>query len=244
MHLFISYRHIREDRPVIEEIVEVLRHAKYIVHIDTEIKAGDIWKDRLLEWIKQCEIFVFLITPEAIESEMCKWEYSKAIELGKKMFPILLRETSIPASFEGLREIHWYDLSEGLTATKAIRLVNDLKDVPSQISREKAPVVSAVPPISDELEMENGLDFSGTTLGEDDSSIDEMIAWFFENYEDPVHGVPYESAEGGYQYYNGGPYDARVVLEEQFPDALDEHLDAAASKIETQGWEWVEKGSY
>ena len=36
-----------------------------------------------------------------------------------------------------------------------------------------------------------------------------MIEWFNQNFEDPAERTPYESAEGGYQWIWGGPYDAR-----------------------------------
>jgi hypothetical protein len=39
-----------------------------------------------------------------------------------------------------------------------------------------------------------------------------LRAWFFERYEDPNESCPYISAEGGYQYIYGGPYDAHDVF--------------------------------
>ena len=74
--------------------------------------------------------------------------------------------------------------------------------------------------------------------------VEEMIEWFYENYEDPANGVPYESAEGGYQYVFGGPYDAREELEAQFPDAETNEIDEALEKIEAEGTEWVKTGQY
>ena len=47
-------------------------------------------------------------------------------------------------------------------------------------------------------------------------SAEEMAQWFLENYSDPVHSLPYCSADGGYQYFAGGPYDAEDVLRGQF----------------------------
>ena len=62
------------------------------------------------------------------------------------------------------------------------------------------------------------------------SEIDQleiMRAWFYENYEDPVHRSPYETAEGGYQYIWGGPYYAQEelgVFYEHVPEAVIESL--------------------
>lgn len=62
-----------------------------------------------------------------------------------------------------------------------------------------------------------------------------MAEWFGENFEDPAEKTPYESAEGGYQYIWGGPFDARDVLGNTFPDATDEEIDLAVEGIEKDG---------
>jgi hypothetical protein len=57
--------------------------------------------------------------------------------------------------------------------------------------------------------------------------------WFFQNYEDPVHNTPYESAEGGYIYIWGGPHDAHDVLHSEFSDVIPEDvIEAAADELE------------
>ena len=43
--------------------------------------------------------------------------------------------------------------------------------------------------------------------------LEMMIEWFHQNYEDPAESTPYESAEGGYIWIWGGPYDARDELQ-------------------------------
>lgn len=75
-------------------------------------------------------------------------------------------------------------------------------------------------------------------------SVEEMIEWFYENYEDPANGVPYESREGGYQYYAGGPYDPMEELQDQFPDVPFERVERAAAEIYRDGFEWIKKGQY
>jgi hypothetical protein len=74
--------------------------------------------------------------------------------------------------------------------------------------------------------------------------VEDMTTWFFENYEDPANHVPHESAEGGYQYYAGGPYDADWVLQEQFPHATDAMREAAVEEIQRDSFEWVRIGDY
>jgi hypothetical protein len=75
---------------------------------------------------------------------------------------------------------------------------------------------------------------------DDDEKVERMVKWFFKNYEDAAERTPFESAEGGYQFIWGGPYDAREVLEEMFGSNTDEKLiEQAANEIDNQGSDWV-----
>jgi hypothetical protein len=67
-----------------------------------------------------------------------------------------------------------------------------------------------------------------------------MEVWFRDNYEDPAERTPYESAEGGYIWIWGGPYNAHDVLQNEFggsiPDALIERL---ADELSGECPEWA-----
>ncbi|MBX9823383.1 MAG: hypothetical protein K2Y27_00155 [Xanthobacteraceae bacterium] len=66
-----------------------------------------------------------------------------------------------------------------------------------------------------------------------------MLEWFRENFEDPVENTPYESAEGGYQYIWGGPYEAREEIENYFSEASEELIDEVVDELESDGVEWA-----
>lgn len=67
-----------------------------------------------------------------------------------------------------------------------------------------------------------------------------LAAWFHYYYWDPANDLPYETAEGGYQWIYGGPYHASEVLEEEFADFIDAQLiQLAVYDIERNGQiEW------
>ena len=68
---------------------------------------------------------------------------------------------------------------------------------------------------------------------------DKMHTWFLARYEDPVERCPYESAEGGYQFIHGGPYDAREVLEQEFGVVYDDDLIAQVAEfVSADTYEW------
>lgn len=62
-----------------------------------------------------------------------------------------------------------------------------------------------------------------------------MVNWFFENFEDPAYRTPYESAEGGYIWIWGGPYNAADQIGSNFPDEGQELIDAAVERVEQDG---------
>jgi hypothetical protein len=57
----------------------------------------------------------------------------------------------------------------------------------------------------------------GETCGAPPAMVDQLtkllVLWFLTQYENPVESCPYLSAEGGYQWIWGGPYDAQEELE-------------------------------
>ncbi|MDR6755405.1 hypothetical protein J2Y48_000690 [Mycoplana sp. BE70] len=69
----------------------------------------------------------------------------------------------------------------------------------------------------------------------------EMREWFHANYEDPANSLPYSSADGGYQWVNGGPYSPLEALQEEFDSAFSfESIEAIAQTIvdEDGTYEW------
>jgi hypothetical protein len=68
--------------------------------------------------------------------------------------------------------------------------------------------------------------------------------WFRQNFEDPAERTPYETAEGGYIWIWGGPYDAREELEAEFSGVVpDDVIDEIVDKLEDEGYEWAPRSS-
>lgn len=69
--------------------------------------------------------------------------------------------------------------------------------------------------------------------------IEGIKAWFYENFEDPVHNTPYESREGGYQYIWGGPYETRDILGDYFEDLPSVVVEELVRELEETTSEWT-----
>jgi hypothetical protein len=68
-----------------------------------------------------------------------------------------------------------------------------------------------------------------------------MVQWFHQNFEDPAQRTSYVTAEGGYLWNHGGPYDAREQLFDMFGDIVSEKLiEEVAEEVEAEGLsEWA-----
>lgn len=75
---------------------------------------------------------------------------------------------------------------------------------------------------------------------DEESQLELMKSWFDRNFEDPVHRLPYISAEGGYQYIWGGPFDASEVLYDRFDNlAAEDTIEKLVQELESDGiTEW------
>ena len=69
-----------------------------------------------------------------------------------------------------------------------------------------------------------------------------MLRWFGQNFEDPAQHTSYISAEGGYLWNHGGPYDAKDELFGMFGDIVPEALiDEVATEVQDENgiYEWA-----
>ena len=110
MKLFISYA--RVDRPFCEQIVHTLETA-HTVWCDRRLHAGKKWWDQIRNRLDWCDRFVYLLSPESIESEYCQKEYAIARDSGKLIFPVKIQSNApVPAE---LLETQMVNFSDGLT---------------------------------------------------------------------------------------------------------------------------------
>jgi hypothetical protein len=73
-----------------------------------------------------------------------------------------------------------------------------------------------------------------------DTQTEVMRTWFFEHFEDPANSTPYESAEGGYIYIWGGPYDAQEELEDEFSGVVPfEVIEELANELSETSFAWT-----
>ena len=117
MRLFISYAldDILRIEPVIV-LLQVAGHDPCWDHANSQAALRD--------QIRQCDAFIYMLTPQSAESEACQWELQQAMKLGRPVALVLLTPgTILPPLLEGLPHA---DFSQGLTPRAIASLMGDL----------------------------------------------------------------------------------------------------------------------
>lgn len=143
--LFISYKHF--DQRVLMELSPLLEEAGYNVWFDKELRGGQDWWNTILENIARCDVFIYLMSQDSIESPFCQAEYKEASRLRKRILPILVRGgVKLPPD---LAKIQHEDISEGITPFSAIKITTQilrLCDTPVHDTKPLRPEPTPLPP--------------------------------------------------------------------------------------------------
>lgn len=127
-HLFISYS--RVDKSFTVQLERYLRQAYDNVWFDESLHGGQLWWDEILKHISQCDIFIYLLSPESLESTYCLAEFSEAVRLQKQILPVLIRDRApIPPD---ISKYQYVDMSGGFKA----RSINNLQASLARLTRE------------------------------------------------------------------------------------------------------------
>ena len=124
--IFISYS--RRDQEFVTRLASDLDAQVAGVWFDqSTIQLGQKWHDEIMEGIRECKAFILVLSPDAAESKYVREEVSKALELGKTIFPILYRLGKWTGEFDSLvKEVQTLDLRSGSYTDSFHKLVDGL----------------------------------------------------------------------------------------------------------------------
>ncbi|MBL1136650.1 MAG: TIR domain-containing protein [Chloroflexi bacterium] len=112
MRIFVSYS--SRNRPQVTALVQDLENTGHDVWYDQEAAGGHEWWADILDNIRACELFIFALTPESLDSEACRREYRYAHALHKRILPVRLSKAVNPASLTiELQKINFVDYFSG-----------------------------------------------------------------------------------------------------------------------------------
>ncbi|MDM8565556.1 TIR domain-containing protein [Candidatus Halobeggiatoa sp. HSG11] len=109
--IFISYS--RKDGDFARQLNTALQEAGKTTWFDQEsISTGVDFEKEIYKGIDGSDNFVFVISPDAVESEYCEREVNYANEQNKRFISVLHQETYPETMPEALRKINWIDFKD------------------------------------------------------------------------------------------------------------------------------------
>jgi hypothetical protein len=90
---FISYRHVSPDQELAHAVGAALARNGHLVFLDTKLEVGTRWVDEIERELKSAEVFVVLLSEQAIRSDMLRQEVALAHQLSaeKKLSVLPIR---------------------------------------------------------------------------------------------------------------------------------------------------------
>jgi hypothetical protein len=88
--VFVSYS--RNNLEAVTQLIDDLQAVGLNTWHDQTLTGGQRWWDNILSNIRECDIFIFALSPESWDSEACKSELSYVVQLGKQILPVLVAD--------------------------------------------------------------------------------------------------------------------------------------------------------
>ena len=102
-----------KDNDIKEKIGKTLRREGFTIWTNqTDIKTGTAFEEEIKKGIEGADNFVYLMSPEALQSQYCYLELAHAFANHKRIIPLLVQKTDIELLPSQLQELQFIDLTE------------------------------------------------------------------------------------------------------------------------------------
>lgn len=163
MFIFISYS--RQVKEIVQILTQDLQAIGHRVWIDRILTGGQDWWDEIMETIRKCDLFMFALSPESIDSKACSHEYDYAAKLGKVILPILVSEgvsiNMLPPALSALQYVDYrkHDKKAALALVKSLNHLPDAKPLPDPLPEPPPAPITYLSSIKDQVETGDNLNF-------------------------------------------------------------------------------------
>ncbi|MGI9535408.1 MAG: toll/interleukin-1 receptor domain-containing protein [Thermodesulfobacteriota bacterium] len=130
LSIFFSYS--RSDAEFAQKLAKDLQAEGYSIWIDQiSVEPGTRWDSEVEKALESSDVFLVVLSPDAVSSENVMDEFAFALEENKKIVPVLHRDCKIPLR---LRRLHYIDFTGDYVAglaqlKKSLRSENGLEDM-------------------------------------------------------------------------------------------------------------------
>jgi hypothetical protein len=103
--VFISYS--RKDGEFVSRLEQALRDRGKVLWVDTDdIGPATKWREEIHLGVQASDGVIFVLSPDSVRSPECAKELAQALELKKRIVPVLRREPEAAVP-EGLADHNW-----------------------------------------------------------------------------------------------------------------------------------------
>ena len=88
--VFVSYS--RNNLDIVTQLIQDLQAVGVDTWHDQTLTGGQRWWDNILANIRDCDIFIFALSPESWDSDACRSELRYVMQLGKTVLPVLVAD--------------------------------------------------------------------------------------------------------------------------------------------------------
>ena len=142
MQLKVFFSYSRSDASVAAAVAEDIRSMGHAAWYDREVAGGQAWWNAILRQIRECDLFVFILTPRSLESQACRAEFSYASRLQKRILPVLCREgvkvNLLPPEFSAIQFVDYraQDKQAAYAMVRALHSVPESAPLPHPLPAE------------------------------------------------------------------------------------------------------------
>jgi hypothetical protein len=163
MGVFISYA--REDREAVEVLRRDIEKSRHDTWMDEELDGGESWWAAILEQIRGCQVFVFVVSPDSLTSRACRAELDYALALSRPLLPVMVRQVDLQQAVNAISDAQVVDLRER-TPDAVIALLAGLASLPLPPPLPSPPPAPPVAPVSHFGDARRQLDAESLTFKE------------------------------------------------------------------------------
>ena len=161
--IFISYS--RQSESLTKVLAQDIDDLGHVVWFDQELSGGQSWWDKILENIRDCDIFVMVLDPKALSSVACKREYTYASELHKPILPVLVSsEVSVnllPAALSKIQMVDYRnrDTSAAFKLARALASIAAAGPLPDRLPEAPEDPLSSLAELARQVEAQANMNY-------------------------------------------------------------------------------------
>jgi hypothetical protein len=162
-NVFISYS--RENMAIAEAIANDIRALGHNAWFDQELTGGQAWWDQILTSVRNCDVFVFVLTPQSLSSTACMREYGYAATLRKPIMPILVADgvstNLLPPALSQIQFIDWrnQNRSSALRLARALATISPPGPLPDPLPKPPDVPISYLGGLTEQIETHSVLSY-------------------------------------------------------------------------------------